>query len=306
MRRPLRRLTAAAAVTIAAATALASPVRAQLDAAAVATGPGVAAAAEFGSRFGLGLAGGEFSTVTPQAAWGLVSSGYTMAAVDPLSGALVPSDVTAVINPDRAITHEMLAAGQLAFDTQQAAEMARQAAEARRREAGQLALDREGDGPDDFDIDRFSSCGASGNSNFTARVDVVVAWEQMCRAAERDGVSLQIVSALRTPSQQHDLFRRAVAKYGSEEAARRWVAPSDGTTCLSNHCRGIAIDVTVSTNPAARAWLHAPVGCHIGGQVQMGRTDCAGGRIIKNAQRYGFILPLDHEPWHLELGIRLG
>jgi hypothetical protein len=305
LRHPLRRASPARAAVIVTA-ALAFGLSPGATALAQMGPAGVGVAAEFGQRFGLGMFGGEISVVTPQTAWGLVSSGYTLAAVDPLSGALVPGDVTTVISPDRAIVHEMLAAGQLAFDTQQAADQVRQIAEARRQEAGQLALERDDSGPEDFDIERFSSCGTSGNANFSARTDVVVAWEQMCRAAERDGVVLQIVSALRTPSEQHELYRRAIAKYGSVEAARRWVAPSDGKDCLSNHCRGVAIDVAVSSNPAARAWLHAPVGCHIGGRVEMGRTDCAGGQTIKNSQRYGFILPLSHEPWHLELGIRLG
>jgi hypothetical protein len=299
--RRLRRVAAVALTMVVAAVGSAVPVFAQF-------GPGDAGGvgAEFGQRFGLGMFGGEFTSVSPQAAWGLVSSGYSMASVEVLSGTLVPGDVTTVVSPDRAIVHEMLADGQLAFDTQQAADQARQIAEARRQEAGEVALEGEGDSPDDFDIDRFSSCGASGNRNFSARVDVVIAWEQMCRAAERDGVSLQIVSALRTLSEQHQLYRRAIAKYGSAEAARRWVAPSDGQDCRSNHCRGVAIDVSVSSNSAARAWLHAPVGCHIGGRVEMGRSDCSGGRVIKNAQRYGFILPLSHEPWHLEMGVRLG
>jgi hypothetical protein len=296
-RRP--RLAAALAAAAAVATlSTTSPVAAQL-------GFGDPAA-DFGQRFGLGFAGGEFSSVTPQTAWGLVGSGYSMAAVDPLSGALVPGDVTSVLSPDRAIVHDLMSEGLLAFDTQQAADLARTMAEEKRREAEGVALDRDDDTPEDFDIERFSSCGTSGNSNFVARVDVVVAWEQMCQAAARDGVSLQIVSALRTPSQQHDLYRRAIAKYGSAEAASRWVAPSDGKNCQSNHCRGVAIDVAVSANAAARAWLHAPVGCHIDGRAELGRSDCAGGRVIKQAQRYGFILPLSHEPWHLELGIRLG
>lgn len=285
----------------------AGPVRAQLGPTAFDTASGASgSAASFGDRFGFDMLGGEFAVLSPQGAWGLVGSSYNLTSVDLISGALVPGDVTSVLSPDRAVVHDMLADGQLAFDTQQAADQARQIAEEKRREADAVALGRDDDGPEDFEIERFSSCGAAGNTNFSARVDTVVAWEQMCRAAARDGVSLQIVSALRTPSQQHSLYRRAIAKYGSAEAARKWVAPSDGRDCQSNHCRGVAIDVAVSSNAAARAWLHTPVGCHVEGRVQMGRTDCRGGTVIKNAQRYGFIIPLPHEPWHLELGIRLG
>jgi hypothetical protein len=272
--------------------------------------PGGSPGGGFGERFGLDLLGGQFTSVSPAAAWALIGSAYTLASVDPLTGTLVPADVASVVSPDRAITHDLMRDGLLAFDTQQGAEQARALAdEQRRREEdrrrGGLALDRQDDLPDDFDTARLRRCGAAGNDNFLARVDTVVAFEALCRAAEADGVSLQVVSALRTPSQQHSLWRQAVATYGSPEAARRWVAPSDGVDCASNHCRGVAIDVAVSANPAARRWLHAPVGCHRDGRPVLGEADCRGGRVIKRAQLYGFILPLDHEPWHLELGIPL-
>lgn len=259
----------------------------------------------FAGRFGFDMLSGEFSQVTAASSWALIGSAYTLAAVDPLTGALVPSDVTQVVSPDRAIAHDLLDAGLLSFDVQQASEQARALAEQQRRERGRLSLDRQEDLPEDFETARLARCGAEGNENFSARTDTVVAFAEMCRAAEADGVSLQVTSALRTPSQQNALWRRAVATYGSEEAARRWVAPSDGEDCSSNHCRGVALDIAVASDPSAREWLHAPVGCYADGVAVLGRTDC-GGRIIRRAQLYGFIFPLDHEPWHLELGVRLG
>lgn len=257
----------------------------------------------FSERFGLDMLGGEFSQVGPASSWAIIGTAYSLSSVDPLSGAIVPSDVSRVVSPDRAVTHDLMRDGLLAFDTQQAADQARMLAEERRRS---IAVDRLEDLPEDFDTAKLTDCGAKGNENFLARVDAVVAFDRLCRAAEADGVSLQVVSALRTPSEQHSLWRRAVATYGSEEAARRWVAPSDGVSCSSNHCVGVALDVSVSGNDAARRWLHAPVGCHVGGAAVFGDSDCDGGRVVKRAQLYGFIFPLPHEPWHMELGVRLG
>lgn len=90
--------------------------------------------------------------------------------------------------------------------------------------------------------------------------------------------NLYMMSAYRSPERQAQLWEEALAKYGSPEAARKWVAPPN----RSNHNHGLAIDMKYG-NDAVRDWFHA------------------------NAPNYGLALPLDNEPWHVELaGIRDG
>ena len=81
---------------------------------------------------------------------------------------------------------------------------------------------------------------------------------------------VRITSAARTRERQTELWNDAIAKYGSEAAASRWVARPGGTT----HETGVAADLQAS--PAARRWMHS------------------------NASRFGLHFPLAHEPWHLE------
>lgn len=89
---------------------------------------------------------------------------------------------------------------------------------------------------------------------------------------------LSMMSAYRSPERQAQLWEEALAKYGSPEAARKWVAPPG----RSNHNHGLAIDMSYGSD-AARDWFHA------------------------NAPQYGLALPLSNEPWHVELaGIRDG
>lgn len=89
---------------------------------------------------------------------------------------------------------------------------------------------------------------------------------------------LSMMSAYRSPERQAQLWEEALAKYGSPEAARKWVAPPN----RSNHNHGLAIDMKYGSD-AAREWFHA------------------------NAPNYGLALPLSNEPWHVELaGIRDG
>lgn len=89
---------------------------------------------------------------------------------------------------------------------------------------------------------------------------------------------LGITSAYRSPERQAQLYADAVDKYGSPEAARKWVAPPG----KSNHNRGMAMDLGYGSD-AARAWAH------------------------ENAAKYGLAFPLSNEPWHIELaGIRDG
>jgi hypothetical protein len=68
--------------------------------------------------------------------------------------------------------------------------------------------------------------------------------------ASGDGVEFVVDSGWRSREYQAKLFREAVAKYGSEGEAARWVAPPD----RSAHVTGEAVDIGPS---AAGDWLSA-------------------------------------------------
>ena len=82
---------------------------------------------------------------------------------------------------------------------------------------------------------------------------------------------LRIGSGYRDPEHQKRLFDEAVRKYGSEGAARKWVAPPG----RSQHGHGQAVDLSYGS-PEARQWAQA------------------------NAGNYGLRFPMAHEPWHIE------
>ena len=84
--------------------------------------------------------------------------------------------------------------------------------------------------------------------------------------------SLGLKSAYRSPEVQAQLYNQALQKYGSEQAARQWVAPPG----KSNHNHGMAADLSFAS-PEARQWAH------------------------DNAGQYGLSFPLSNEPWHVEL-----
>lgn len=83
---------------------------------------------------------------------------------------------------------------------------------------------------------------------------------------------LYITSAYRSPEVQERLWNDALKKYGSAEAARKWVAPPG----RSHHNSGGAVDFKYG-NDAARAWAH------------------------ENAANHGLHFPMEWEPWHIEL-----
>lgn len=97
------------------------------------------------------------------------------------------------------------------------------------------------------------------------------------------GGKITVTSGKRDTKRQAQLWEQALKKYGSESAARKWVAPptgyklSDGTIAQgSRHERGIASDLKYADD-AIRQWAH------------------------ENAKRYGLHFPLANEPWHVEL-----
>src|SRR6056297_899189 len=101
---------------------------------------------------------------------------------------------------------------------------------------------------------------------------------QMVQDAQDQGIPLQITSAYRSPEVQARLYEAALKKYGSPEAARKWVAPPGN----SQHNFGTAVDLAVNNSlirdadsPEAR-W------------------------IAQNAPNYGLDVPMSWEPWQVE------
>jgi hypothetical protein len=78
-------------------------------------------------------------------------------------------------------------------------------------------------------------------------------------------------SGYRSPARQAVLYDAAVRKYGSPEAARKWVAPPGS----SQHGFRNAVDLHYA-NDAAREWAHAHAG------------------------DYGLTFPMSWENWHIE------
>ena len=92
-------------------------------------------------------------------------------------------------------------------------------------------------------------------------------------AAEQAGVPIRITSGFRSVARQKELFAQAVKEYGSEKAARKWVAPPG----KSNHNYGAAADLDIAKPGPAQTWAHA------------------------NAARFGLEFPMSWEPWHIEI-----
>src|SRR5262249_51307307 len=115
--------------------------------------------------------------------------------------------------------------------------------------------------------------------------DAYAAYQRLKAAAEADGIPanlLTIVSAYRSVASQRALWEAALRKYGSPQAARRWVAPPGG----SAHHTGRAIDF----------FLGGPNNSENVAQL---RRTAAYRWLVCNAARFGFY-PYAAEPWHWE------
>ncbi len=100
--------------------------------------------------------------------------------------------------------------------------------------------------------------------------DLLGALRQAATDAAEGGIEFFVNSGWRSPEYQEQLFQEAVAEYGSEAEAARWVATAE----TSPHVSGDAVDV----GPAdAMAWLS-----------EQGAT-------------YGLCQIYGNEPWHYEL-----
>ena len=96
------------------------------------------------------------------------------------------------------------------------------------------------------------------------------ALRQAATDAVGDGVEFLVNSGWRSPEYQDQLLREAVAEYGSEEEAARWVATPE----TSPHVSGHAVDVRPFD---ATAWLS------------------------EHGAEYGLCQIYGNEPWHYEL-----
>jgi hypothetical protein len=105
-----------------------------------------------------------------------------------------------------------------------------------------------------------------------ARLDpaLLAALRRATTDAAGDGVELFVDSGWRSRAYQERLFQEAVSKYGSVEAASRWVATPE----TSSHVTGDAVDVGPSD---AAAWLS------------------------EHGAEYGLCQTYGNEPWHYEL-----
>ncbi len=99
--------------------------------------------------------------------------------------------------------------------------------------------------------------------------DLLRALRRAATEAAGDGVRFVVDSGWRSAAYQAQLLQEAVAKYGSEQEAARWVA----TPSTSAHVSGDAVDLGSS----AAAWLSA------------------------HGPAYGLCQVYGNEPWHYEL-----
>lgn len=124
-----------------------------------------------------------------------------------------------------------------------------------------------------IDLSQFAVGGATRPDSFSGLDPAFLAsLQQMFQAAPPEIQShLRVMSGFRSPDRQAQLWQNALAKYGSPEAARKWVAPPG----RSQHNHGNAVDLKY-LDPAATAWAH------------------------ENAQKFGLNFPLSNENWHIE------
>jgi LAS superfamily LD-carboxypeptidase LdcB len=100
--------------------------------------------------------------------------------------------------------------------------------------------------------------------------DLLEALRKATTAAADDGIELHVNSGWRSREYQNELLREAVAEYGSEAEAARWVATAE----TSPHVSGEAVDIGPFD---AAAWLSF------------------------HGAEYGLCQIYRNEPWHYEL-----
>ncbi len=111
------------------------------------------------------------------------------------------------------------------------------------------------------------------------------AWQALVNAARQDGLEQPLLlpsSGYRSSSHQKRLWEQAKIRYGSEQEARKWVAPPGH----SAHQSGRAIDF----------WLGVAFGKK---NIPKQKQSRAYQWLVQNAKRFGFY-PYELEPWHWE------
>jgi len=121
------------------------------------------------------------------------------------------------------------------------------------------------------------------------RADAAAALRDLMTQAAAAGVAIIPISGFRAIAYQESLFRKAVAKYGSEDAAVRWVARPGH----SEHHTGLAVDLGDGDHPV----------CDV--EPTFEETP-AFHWLQENAAQFGFELSfprnnprgVNYEPWH--------
>jgi LAS superfamily LD-carboxypeptidase LdcB len=121
------------------------------------------------------------------------------------------------------------------------------------------------------------------------RADAATALTNLMTEARGSNVAIIPISGFRTIEYQESLFQKAVAKYGSEDAAVCWVARPGN----SEHHTGLAIDLGDEENPA----------CDVEPPFEQTR---AFHWLQQNAVQFSFELSfprnnprgVNYEPWH--------
>lgn len=132
-----------------------------------------------------------------------------------------------------------------------------------------------------MDWTRYAIGGATRQDSFTGmQPDMQSRLYAFLQAADAGlGPGLQVYSGYRSPELQGELYQNALAKYGSEAEARKWVAPPG----KSRHNTGQAADLKFNgvrldqVSPEVQAWVR------------------------ENAVKYGLDVPMEWEPWQVEL-----
>ena len=132
----------------------------------------------------------------------------------------------------------------------------------------------------DLDFSPYAVGGAAARADSFTRLDPNFATgvHGLTQAAHAAGIPLQITSAYRSPELQAQLYASALERYGSPQAARRWVAPPG----RSQHNYGTAVDFALN------------------GSLLRDADSPAAQFIRNNADQYGLSVPMSWEPWQVE------
>jgi D-alanyl-D-alanine carboxypeptidase len=132
-------------------------------------------------------------------------------------------------------------------------------------------------GADDGVIPDNESVGVDSELPAVTRLEPALldALRQASDAASIDGQTIDVTSGWRSVRYQEDLFAQAVVTYGSEEAAREFVAPPT----RSKHVTGDAVDIGPLD---AQFWL------------------------MEHGSKYGLCQTYANERWHFELATTPG